>query len=81
MSSNLPPGVTTSMLPGNRHEDAEYERLANDLYEVVPEGVSDELFDLLVEFVDERVQRAYSAGYRDAVADTALSPAQTEETR
>ena len=44
MSSNLPPGVTTSMLPGNRHEDAEYERLANDLHEVVPEGVSHELF-------------------------------------
>ncbi|HBR33668.1 MAG TPA: hypothetical protein DD734_03475 [Firmicutes bacterium] len=33
MSSNLPPGVTESMLPGNRPEDLEYEEAISDLIE------------------------------------------------
>lgn len=33
MSSNLPPGVTESMIPGNRPEDMEHEALAEKLSE------------------------------------------------
>lgn len=37
MSSNYPPGVTTSMIPGNRPEDARYERALEEFWnEVVP---------------------------------------------
>lgn len=32
MSSNLPPGVTDSMLPGNRPEDMENERAWDELH-------------------------------------------------
>lgn len=31
MSSNLPPGVTESMLPGNRPEDIEFEKMCEEL--------------------------------------------------
>lgn len=30
MGSNLPPGVTEGMIPGNRPEDIEFERLIED---------------------------------------------------
>lgn len=33
MNSNLPPGVTESMIPGNRPEDVEWERFLEDLDE------------------------------------------------
>ena len=32
MSSNLPPGVTTSMLPGNTPQDSRYEKLLEDFF-------------------------------------------------
>lgn len=31
MSSNLPPGVTESMIPGNRPEDEAWDRLIDDI--------------------------------------------------
>ncbi len=31
MSSNLPPGVTDSMIPGNRPEDTLWEQLCDDI--------------------------------------------------
>jgi len=34
MSSNLPPGVTEAMIPGNRPEDEEWERLYDYIDEV-----------------------------------------------
>ena len=33
--SNYPPGITDSMIPGNRPEDEEYERLQNEFLETV----------------------------------------------
>lgn len=39
MSSNLPPGVTESMIPGNRPEDLRYERVLDAL----PDDVRDEV--------------------------------------
>jgi len=37
MESNLPPGVTEGMIPGNRPEDAEWE----EFYEKLPEMLED----------------------------------------
>lgn len=35
--SNLPPGVTEGMIPGNRPEDAEWEALIDQIYEDCPD--------------------------------------------
>lgn len=37
--SNLPPGVTTSMIPGNRPEDARYERALEEFWNGVMPGI------------------------------------------
>ena len=37
MASNLPPGVTDSMLPGNRPEDIWFENFVDALYEKIDE--------------------------------------------
>lgn len=74
MSSNLPPGVSVSMIPGNRPEDIGYEEAWDQLLKTyqknklgIPEEFVDE--DWFVNAVDIAMEFAYNKGYRDAVND------------
>lgn len=39
MSSNLPPGVTESMLPGNRPEDEAFDSWADEVYRMIDRDI------------------------------------------
>jgi hypothetical protein len=43
MTSNLPPGVTESMIPGNRPEDIRFEQLYEELFNRLPSSIQDEI--------------------------------------
>ena len=61
---DLPPGVTSSMLPGNSKEDADRE----ELYEVVSqfwESEEGEPLDNMVDMIETRIAAAYRAGHID----------------
>jgi hypothetical protein len=66
--SNLPPGVTTNMLPGNRPEDIAYDNLCEALAGVVP--LSDEQIDKLAEWVSDKLDAANRDGYSEGVQET-----------
>jgi hypothetical protein len=55
MASNLPPGVTELMIPGNRPEDALWEALYDTLYSLSLHGVK---FEDLRETWDEASKEA-----------------------
>lgn len=65
MTSNLPPGVTDQMLPGNTPEDAAFEALCEALGEILPdiEQLSEETITRLAEFILDREAKAYKDGY------------------
>lgn len=39
MNSNLPPGVTDSMIPGNRPQDAEFEHILDSIAVFMEDGL------------------------------------------
>ena len=61
MSSNLPPGVTDGMLPGNRSDDIAYEKMCEDLSNILDKvmlTISESAFDALAEWLwDYKVPR------------------------
>lgn len=71
---DLPPGVTTSMLPGNSAAEQEAEArwdavaAALDQAGVKDEGVVEKALDLLMPMIDRR----YSDGYNAASSDEAM---------
>lgn len=76
MSSNLPPGVTDFMLPGNRPEDAKAEAMADAVYAAIgASGVTgtEKQIDGLCESVCNMLAEAQSAGYSEAVTDEAMA--------
>ena len=87
MGGNLPPGVTDSMIPGNRPEDIAYEKLVDDIYgalggtEDKPLGdgdaitITDEVIDRLVAFAGKQ----WDAGYQAGLADEAMARRYAEE--
>lgn len=68
--SNLPPGVTESMIPGNRPEDIEYEKFWQDMEAtnlLREEWVDDDNFINLIDWIITRVsQKSYQQGIDDA---------------
>ena len=57
-NSNLPPGVTDSMIPGNRPEDIEWEKRLDKLTDFIWQKVGNlnlsfEEFDILEKLVDK----------------------------
>lgn len=85
MASNLPPGVTESMIPGNRPGDAADEELAGRIWEIleplrklIAEELSDEQ-ERIHETVEMElfalVSEGYSKGYTDARDDEAMERA------
>lgn len=61
--SNLPPGVNTSMLPGNRPSDAAYDALEEALESICSLESSDTVSNL-TEFVWNMIQRTHDDGYK-----------------
>lgn len=56
--SNLPPGVSDSMIPGNRPEDVEYDRATTALTELAADfgtGITDDATDDELEALDALV--------------------------
>ena len=68
---DLPPGVTTSMLPGNTKEEQEAEALHDKLYDGLCKLVSDEPSDELIEYIYKQIGEAYHLGYAQGMADEA----------
>jgi hypothetical protein len=81
MSSNLPPGVTESMIPGNRPEDEAEEKFWELLYadltiERLDAIEADEFFQRII--IKAR-DLAFNEGYEQGKADQALADAFQEE--
>lgn len=80
---DLPPGVTTSMLPGNTPEDAIAEAQADAIYEALTkcgyydvtalDDASDAKADKAVEVFSKLLSDAYAAGRVDGMADEAMA--------
>jgi hypothetical protein len=83
MSSNLPPGVTESMLPGNRPEDAIDELQAEAIYNMIDAvgfDVNDgDKADRLVEALCVMLEIAHSGGYASGQQDTLMEQAQNTD--
>ena len=78
MASNLPPGVTESMLPGNRPEDRELEARAEAIGSRLDQlgmDPTDELIDKVIDLVIEFEEAAWTAGYNQAQDDIEQSDA------
>jgi hypothetical protein len=80
VSSNLPPGVTDSMIPGNRPEDIEEERFWMRFDEAFPEWSRfDEGDHLSMDatqfglFMEWARSEGYSKGFADAINEAALN--------
>lgn len=72
---DLPPGVTTSMLPGNTPEDAAAEAVADAIYgALVESGCHDvTVMDKAVEAISKLIGDAYAKGSADGHADEAMA--------
>lgn len=77
MSSNLPPGVTESMIPGNRPEDAAYEAFMEAVSTVVDAetwtAIEDNAQHLAA--IDKARELGYEAGFGDAKAEAEIDEA------
>src|SRR5262245_26989523 len=74
LMSNLPPGVTTGMLPGNDAATGAFETFAEQLTDKLGHPpISDERFESLCDWLWERIEAAYRAGVADAHADHAAN--------
>jgi hypothetical protein len=97
MPSNLPPGVSVNMIPGNRPEDDAEERFWNQLYErLLAEGHGHRRIDFLMDNVmceesaaSRLTRRAielardmgYELGVAEGRADEQLAQAAREQER
>lgn len=79
---DLPPGVTTSMLPGNTPAEQKEEAAIDKLYEILgpvlnalggPESPHERLVDEAVVELYKQIEIAYSSGYADGVSDNQLA--------
>ncbi len=74
MSSNLPPGVTDSMIPGNRPEDLAEEAFWEALYEKAGVTSEDSLdAEGVVRLIQAARDLAYQAGYNAGHAEAEMS--------
>jgi hypothetical protein len=76
MNSNLPPGVTDGMLPGNRAEDAEWELLMEDVADVLANAgfkASEEQIELIGKHWADKLAlaetRSHTMGRHEAEQD------------
>ncbi len=74
MSWNMPPGVSESMIPGNRPEDIAEDALYARIFDILPE----EIGEVQVEAIVSMIYEAYNNGYRDALTDAMLADMQKE---
>lgn len=79
MLSNLPPGVTESMIPGNRPEEAAAEALYEKLSAVLPEDTAEETLDALAAMIGQAWNDGFSAGRAEAAFDRDYSESMEED--
>lgn len=73
---DLPPGVTTSMLPGNTPEDAAAEAQADAIYEALAQSgynTDGNEAEKAVELFSKLLSEAYAAGRIDGMTDEAMA--------
>lgn len=69
--SNLPPGVTENMIPGNRPADVAYENLCEAVGDLVgSEFAEGDKFEPLCQWISDRLDDANRAGYQEGVQET-----------
>lgn len=68
---DLPPGVTTSMLPGNTPEDTASEELLEAISGAAQEDLSEEALERLAALLETRIGAAYRSGYLAGQSDEA----------
>jgi len=73
---NLPPGCSTSDLPGNRPEDAAYEAFVDKLCELDAELVDLQKFDDICDWLWKEMGEAYRKGYTQGQSDERLAAEQ-----
>ena len=77
MSSNLPPGVSENMIPGNRPEDLEYEHFWDTLIDRVGDLSGAPSFwyeqDWLITVVDMAAELSYDKGMADGRMEEQMS--------
>ena len=74
--SNLPPGITVGMLPGNSAEELAAEAFAADFDAALAElkvittfVLSEEAEELLSRWTWDRIRSSYQAGFKDGAAE------------
>lgn len=79
---DLPPGVTTSMLPGNSPEEQAAEALAEKVFEMLEvagmtgKGIEQSSIDSVVEKISAMLGVAYGDGFKQGQLDAALASEQ-----
>lgn len=70
---NLPPGVSTSMLPGNTPEELKAEAAYDAIYDKFDEMSWSTMFvedkEMLADWIYEQFGKAYNEGYQQGVSD------------
>lgn len=82
--SNLPPGVTDNMIPGNRPEDQKQEAFLESFYEFEEgarkeHGTGDAYVEALAQWMWDGMGAAYQEGYNQGQHDEALAREQVAE--
>lgn len=68
MSSNLPPGVTESMIPGNRPEDEAWEKFLDDLNEKLGDTEPEAWYAIVDMGIAAYEAMQHYLSYRESVA-------------
>lgn len=76
---SLPPGVTTSMLPGNSPADEEAEAFADSVYEMLGGMPDDALAEKVIAWGEKLRSDAYAEGYSQGQSDEAEARRAAEE--
>jgi len=72
---DLPPGVTTSMLPGNTPEDEAFEAFLEEIYSHLPTGLSIDAdgLDKFTDWLWDLLSNIYRDGYQQGMADERMA--------
>lgn len=72
---DLPPGVSTSDLPGNSQAEQEAEAFADAVYELLGEyAANDDVFaEKIIDWANKLRSDAYTDGYRQGIADEQMA--------
>lgn len=70
---NLPPGCSVNDLPGNSKSEKKAEALYDLIWDQFPASLSEAQCTTLADWIYSQIGEAYSNGYQQAMADSALA--------